>query len=285
MQATRVILPRPSQGVPTSNAEAARSGLVGPVKAFASEAGQLFAFSGRAIWELRGVWRNGSEVLRQVSILLVGSALVMWAGVFLFSMQCGMESNYILKSFGASSYAGAVTSVCHMKMMTALLLAWFFAAKVGAGLAAELGAMRINDELSAMEALGVNTMRNVVATRLAAVLIALPLIWFLALGVAYVGYVTFISSLGELSLGAFDVVHWQFQGVRDVMFATTLAMVQVVMVTLTALYYGYHARGGPIGVGQATAKAMTVNLIVPLIAQAVLGAIFWGPNYNAPIGG
>ena len=53
-----------------------------------------------------------------------------------------------------AGHAGTVTSVCQMKMMTALLLAWFFAAKVGAGLAAELGSMRINDELSAMDALG-----------------------------------------------------------------------------------------------------------------------------------
>lgn len=285
MQATRVVVPRPPTTRTGSTAEDFREGLIGPVRRFTTEAGALFSFSARAIWELRGVWRSTGEVLRQVGILIIGSAIVMWAGVFLFSMQCGMESNYILRSFGASSYAGAVTAVCHMKMMTALLLAWFFAAKVGAGLAAEIGSMRINDELSAMEALGVNPMRHVIATRLAAVLIALPLIWFIALGVAYVGYITFVSALGDLSLGAFNAVHWQFQSVRDVVFATVLAMAQVVIVTLTALYYGYTARGGPIGVGQATATAMTVNLIVPLLAQAVLGAIFWGPEYHAPIGG
>jgi phospholipid/cholesterol/gamma-HCH transport system permease protein len=284
MQATGSIIARPHTAQPASG-ERLRRGLAGPLARFFREAGAVLLFAGQAFWELRGVWRYGSEVLRQTGILIVGSALVMWGGVFIFSMQCGLETEYIFRSFGASSYAGTVTSVCHMKMMTALLLSWFFAAKVGAGLAAELGAMRINDELAGMEALGLNTMRYVVGTRLAAVILALPFIWFLSLAVAYGGYITFINSVGDLSIGAFSTVHWQFQSITDVVFATALAMVQVLIVTIIALYYGYNARGGPIGVGQATARAMTVNLIVPLLAQGLLGAIFWGAHYNAPIGG
>jgi len=282
MEASRAILIRPSVTAPS---ERLRTGLSSPVRAMFTEIGALLTFSLTAIWELRGVWRYSSEVLRQVGILLLGSTLVVFGGVFIFSMQCGLESEYIFRSFGASSYTGTVTSVCHMKMMTALLLAWFFAAKVGAGLAAELGAMRINDEISAMEALGMNTMRYVVSTRLAAVLLAMPFVWFLSLFVAFGGYLTFIQTTGGLSVGAFSTVHWQFQDLKDLIGATTLAMVQVVMVTLTAMYYGFNARGGPIGVGNATARAMTVNLIAPLLVQALLGALIWGAHYNAPVGG
>lgn len=284
MEASRAILvhtPPPT----TSPGRRLRDGLAGPVTAVFTEIGALLQFCGAAIWELRGVWRYSAEVLRQVGILIAGSAIVMWGGVFIFSMQCGLESEYIFRSFGASGYTGTVTSVCHMKMMTALLLAWFFAAKVGAGLAAEIGAMRINDELSAMEAIGMNTMRYVVGTRLAAVILAMPFIWFMGLFVAYGGYLAFIHSVGDLSTGAFSTVHWQFQDLHDLIGATTLAMVQVIMVTLTAMYYGFNARGGPIGVGNATARAMTVNLIAPLLAQSLLGALFWGAHYNAPIGG
>jgi phospholipid/cholesterol/gamma-HCH transport system permease protein len=257
----------------------------GQFQEFLREAGELFAFAGRALWELHGVWRYFSEVLRQAGILITSSAVVMWAGIFIFSNECGLETEYIFRSFGASSYAGTVTSVCQMKMMTALLLAWFFAAKVGAGLAAELGSMRINDELAAMDALGLNTMRYVVSSRLAAVMLVIPAVWFLGLGVAYGGYVFFINSVHDLSLGQFATVHWEFQSPRDLLFATILAMSQVLIITIVALYYGYTARGGPIGVGRATAKAMSVNLIVPLLVQALLGAVFWGPNYHAPIGG
>jgi len=283
MEASRSILIRPP-----AEASASRRlgrGLSAPVSSVFREIGGLLQFSGEAVWSLRGVWRYSSEVLRQVGILILGSALVVWGGVFIFSMQCGLESNYIFRSFGASGYTGTVTSICHMKMQTALLLAWFFAAKVGAGLAAEIGAMRVNDEISAMEALGINTMTYVVGTRLAAVLLAMPFIWFISLFVAYGGYMSFIQSVGDLSVGAFSTVHWQFQDTHDLVGATTLAMVQVVMVTLTAMFYGYNARGGPIGVGNGTARAMTVNLIAPLLAQALLGALFWGVAYNAPVGG
>lgn len=283
MEATRAVLIRPT-ATPSSTARLG-AGLARPVRGILQEIGAVLQFGIQAVWELRGVWRYFSEVLRQIGILITGSALVVWGGVFIFSMQCGLESEYIFRSFGASGYTGTVTSVCHMKMMTALLLAWFFAAKVGAGFAAELGAMRINDEISAMEALGMNTMRYVVSTRLAAVLLVMPFIWFLSMFVAYGGYLAFIHSVGDLSVGAFSTVHWQFQDLHDLTGATTLAMTQVVMVTLIALYYGFNARGGPIGVGNATARAMTVNLIAPLLAQALLGALFWGAHYNAPIGG
>lgn len=283
MQASSTVVIRPT-ATPSSAARLGE-GLARPVRGILQEIGAVLQFGLQAIWELRGVWRYFSEVLRQIGILITGSALVVWGGVFIFSMQCGLESEYIFRSFGASGYTGTVTSVCHMKMMTALLLAWFFAAKVGAGLAAELGAMRINDEISAMEALGMNTMRYVVSTRLAAVLLVMPFIWFLSLFVAYGGYLAFIHSVGDLSVGAFSTVHWQFQDLHDLTGATTLAMTQVLMVTVVALYYGFNARGGPIGVGNATARAMTVNLIAPLLAQALLGALFWGAHYNAPIGG
>jgi phospholipid/cholesterol/gamma-HCH transport system permease protein len=281
MEASRAIIVRPAPPAPRPLSR----GLTGPVLRVFEELGAMLAFAGQAFWELRGVWRYFSEVLRQIAILITGSAVVMWCGVFIFSMQCGLESEYIFRSFGASGYTGTVTSVCHMKMMTALLMSWFFAAKVGAGLAAELGAMRINDEISAMEALGINTVRYIVSTRLAAVLIVMPFLWFLSLGVAYGGYLAFISSVGDISSGAFSTVHWQFQDLHDVVGATTLAMTQVIIVTIVALYYGYNASGGPIGVGTGTAKAMTVNLIAPLLAQALLGAVFWGAHYNAPVGG
>jgi phospholipid/cholesterol/gamma-HCH transport system permease protein len=283
MEASRAIIVRP--GPAPSASSRLRDGLTAAPRGILQEIGAILQFSVQAVWELRGVWQFFSEVLRQIAILIAGSALVIWGGVFIFSMQCGLESEYIFRSFGASGYTGTVTSVCHMKMMTALLLAWFFAAKVGAGLAAELGAMRINDEISAMEALGMNTMRYVVSTRLAAVLLVMPFIWFMSLFVAYGGYLAFIHSVGDLSVGAFSTVHWQFQDLHDVVGATTLAMAQVLIVTLVALYYGFNAKGGPIGVGKATATAMTVNLIAPLLAQALLGALFWGAHYNAPVGG
>jgi phospholipid/cholesterol/gamma-HCH transport system permease protein len=138
MEASRAIIVRPTSA--PSAGSRLREGLSNAPRGVLQEIGAVLQFSVLAIWEMRGVWQYFSEVLRQIGILITGSALVIWGGVFIFSMQCGLESEYIFRSFGASGYTGTVTSVCHMKMMTALLLAWFFAAKVGAGLAAELGA-------------------------------------------------------------------------------------------------------------------------------------------------
>src|SRR5919108_4883871 len=105
MQASGSIIARPQTVQPPAGARL-RRGLTAPLERFLREAGAMLLFAGHAFWELRGVWRYFSEVLRQTGILIAGSALVMWGGVFIFSMECGLETEYIFRSFGASSYAG-----------------------------------------------------------------------------------------------------------------------------------------------------------------------------------
>jgi phospholipid/cholesterol/gamma-HCH transport system permease protein len=88
-----------------------------------------------------------------------------------------------------------------------------------------------------------------------------------------------------VSSGGYLLLFWQFQNPGDVLFSTIKGMTMATTVVLVGCYYGYNARGGPVGVGTATAKSMVVN-IVAVNAIGMLGSeIFWGTNPRAPIGG
>jgi phospholipid/cholesterol/gamma-HCH transport system permease protein len=94
-----------------------------------------------------------------------------------------------------------------------------------------------------------------------------------------------VQQLGYVSSGGFFVIFWEFQNPPDVLFSVIKAMAMATMIVLVGIYYGYHASGGPVGVGTATAKSMVLNLVGVHLIGMLGTQIFWGANPRAPIGG
>src|ERR1019366_1831852 len=157
---------------------------------------------------------------------------------------------------------------------------YMMAAKVGTGIVAEIGAMRINDEIDALEVMGIDSITFLCATRLLAAWIVLPFMYVSAIGVAYLAsYVAVVDQVGYL------LVFWQFQNPGDVLFSLTKGMFMATAVVLVGCYYGYKASGGPVGVGTATAKSMVLNIVLVNLIGMLGSQVFWGANPRAPIGG
>lgn len=261
-------------------------GLSGPVRSIVHEAGEIAAFTGRVLLELRGVTRYTSEILRQAGILILGSALVIWGMQFIVGMECAIESNYVLRGYGATTYSGVVTSWCAVREMAPYMFAYIVAAKIGCGLVAEIGSMRINDEIDALEATGLNPYRYLLATRLVAAWITFPLMYFVGLGVHFIAdYLTIVVQLGDTSRGAWETVHWAFTAPSDLVYSLVKIMLMGTSIVLIGMYYGFRASGGPVGVGTATARSMILNLVVIHIIGSVVTMVFWGLSPNAPVGG
>src|SRR6266481_4786641 len=104
----------------------------------------------REIFGLR-VFRFFGEALRQSGILIVGSTLVIWGLVFISGLECGVEGAYFNRSIGAPAYSGVFAAWCDLREIVPLAFGYIFAAKVGTGIVAELGSMRISDEIDAPE--------------------------------------------------------------------------------------------------------------------------------------
>jgi phospholipid/cholesterol/gamma-HCH transport system permease protein len=252
-------------------------------------AGVIGRFTGtvvRDVWTLR-VFRFFGEALRQAGILIIGSTLVIWGLVFITGLgTCGIEGAYFTESQGAPSYAGIFTAWCNLREAVPYAFGYMMSAKIGTGIVAELGAMRISEEIDALEVMGVDSMVFLCATRLLAAWIVLPFMYVSAIGVAYIAsYLAVVDQIGYTSAGGYLLIFWQFQNPTDFLFSVVKGMSMATAIVLVACYYGYNATGGPVGVGKATAKSMVLNLILVNLIGMLGTQVFWGTNPRAPIGG
>jgi len=250
--------------------------------------GTLVKFFGRVVGEVLGlrVLRFFGEALRQAGILILSSALVIWSLCFIIGLQCGIEGAYFNRSVGSPAYAGVFAAWCDLRELIPYAFAYMMAAKVGTGIVAELGSMRISDEIDALEVMGISSMTFLCATRLLAAWMVLPFVYIAGIGVGFLAsYIAVVQQIAEVSAGGFSLIFWMFQNPPDLLYSLIKAMSMATIIVLVGCYYGYNAGGGPVGVGTATAKSMVVNIVLVHLLGMLGTQVFWGANPRAPIGG
>jgi phospholipid/cholesterol/gamma-HCH transport system permease protein len=250
--------------------------------------GEIVKFTSRIVGEVfrLRVFRFFGEALRQAGILIISSTLVIWGLVFIIGLQCGIEGAYFNRSVGAPAYAGVFAAWCDLRELVPLCFGYMMAAKVGTGIVAELGSMRISDEIDALEVMGISGVTFLCATRLLAAWMVLPFVYLCSIGAGFLAsYIAVVDQIGDVSSGGFFLIFWQFQNPPDVLYSLIKAMAMATMIVLVGCYYGYNASGGPVGVGTATAKSMVLNIVGVHLIGMLGTQLFWGANPRAPIGG
>jgi phospholipid/cholesterol/gamma-HCH transport system permease protein len=250
--------------------------------------GEIAKFCVRVLGQVYGlrVFRFFGEALRQAGILVLSSTLVIWGLVFIIGLQCGIEGAYFNRSVGAPAYAGVFSAWCDLRELVPYAFGYMMAAKVGTGIVAELGSMRISDEIDALEVMGIDSMLFLCATRLLAAWMVLPFMYIAAVGAGFfASYLAVVQQIGEVSSGGFFLVFWMFQNPPDLLYSVLKGMFMATAIVLVGCYYGYTAGGGPVGVGTATAKSMVLNIVLVHLIGMLGTQLFWGANPRAPIGG
>jgi phospholipid/cholesterol/gamma-HCH transport system permease protein len=251
------------------------------------ELGELGQFSRRIAGNVIPTFQFFGEILRQAGNLLVGSMLILVAMELVIGGECGLFTAYLGRSFGASGAVGLFTLVCDVREMFPYMFGYILAAKVGCGLVAEIGSMRIADEIDAMEVMGIPSIRYVVCTRVIAASLVLPLVYIVAMAAGTLGsYLVVVVQVGDISSAAWVAGHF---GPAHTLSTDLYSLIKAMAIGLTIVvvgtYYGYNARGGPVGVGTATARSMVVNLVMIHFIGGTLSLLFWGTNARLPIGG
>ena len=246
--------------------------------------GEIAKFSGSIVRNLSDVRHYATEVFHQTGILILSSGLIIWVMQFVIGYQCGLEANYTLKQIGAPLYSGIFTAWCAIREMAPYMWGYIFAAKVGCGLVAELGSMRIADEIDAMEVMGVRSRSYLVGTRIIAAWLAMPFLYTVGLGIMYIAeYLTVVVQLGGVSSGGYSFIFWLYQNPLDFLYSMAKVMSMGTVIIFVGCYYGYNASGGPVGVGRNTAKSMMLNMVLIHVVGVLGTQLFWGLAPNAPI--
>jgi phospholipid/cholesterol/gamma-HCH transport system permease protein len=211
---------------------------------------------------------------------------VVFGLVFILGLECGIEGDYGAKAVGAVSASGAFTALCDLREVVPYAFGYMMAAKVATGYAAELGSMRISEEIDAVEVMGMDSVLFLASTRLLGVWLVLPFVYMAAVVVGvFASYLSVVVQLGQVSEGGYFQLFWQFQNPADLLDSAIKGMAMATFVVLVGTYYGYHASGGPVGVGRATAKSMLVNIVGIHAIGLISTQVFWGSNPRSPIGG
>ena len=141
------------------------------------------------------VFKFFGETLRQAGILIVSSTLVIWGLVFIIGLECGIEGAYFNRAAGVPAYSGVFAAWCDLREIVPLAFGYMMAAKVGTGIVAELGSMRISDEIDALEVMGINGVTFLCATRLLAAWLVLPFVYLCAIGAGF--FASYLASFSR----------------------------------------------------------------------------------------
>lgn len=249
-----------------------------------STGGEIARFSGTTVRTLPDVRHYFTEIFHQAGILILSSGLIIWFMQFVMGSVCGLEASYTLKQIGAPLYSGVFNTYCGTREMAPYMWGYIFAAKVGCGLVAEIGSMRIAEEIDAMEVMGIRSRSYLVGTRILATWIAMPLLYIVGLGLMYLSmYLVTVVQLGGVSSGGYLYTFWLYQNPVDLLGSLLKAVAMGTVVIFVGCFYGYTARGGPVGVGNNTAKSMMLSMVLIHVVGLLGTQLFWGLNPNAPI--
>jgi phospholipid/cholesterol/gamma-HCH transport system permease protein len=227
-------------------------------------------------------WR--SVILPQVSDVVVGAGSLIVGGGMLFVIaalafftgtQVGLQGVAALDQLGAQAYVGLISSFANVREITPLIAGIAIAAKIGAGYTAELGAMRISEEIDAAEVIGIRPIPYLVSTRLWAALIPTIPLYLLALFSAFFATRLIVTGFYTVSPGAYDTRLDLFLPPIDILYSVIKAVVFVIVVVLIHTYYGFYAKGGPAGVGVAVGRAIRASITAVVILNMVLSLAFW----------
>ena len=276
--------------VPKAITAALGNGLeeVGKQLSFYADIMKELLFNWRIKWKYRSVVFNlVSDITIGAGALIVGGGMVfvIFSMSFFTGTEVGLQGYSGLKQIGAEAFTGLIGSFANTREVTPLIAGVAFAAQVGAGFTAELGAMRISDEIDALEVMSVPSRPYLVATRVTAALIAIIPLYLISLFASFFATRLVSTQLFGLSPGVYDYYFHLYLPVKDVFFSLTKAMLFAVVVALIHCYYGYNASGGPAGVGVAVGRAIRLSIVAVVLLNLVLSLIFWGGGNTVSLTG
>ncbi|MBA9001322.1 MULTISPECIES: MlaE family ABC transporter permease [Thermomonospora] len=257
--------------------------------------GHQLSFYARAFaWVFRVLRRYRTEVARllaEVSLgtgglaVIGGSVAIVGFMTFFTGSQVGLQGYNSLNQIGTAAYTGFVSSYFNTRELAPLVSALALSATVGCGFTAQLGAMRISDEIDALEVMAVPTMPFLVTTRLLAGMIAVIPLYIVGLLASYLATRLIVTVFYEQSTGTYDHYFELFLPPYDILWSFGKVIVFAMLVMLIHCYYGFHASGGPAGVGVAVGRAVRTSIVVINLADLFLGMAIWGTTTTVRIAG
>ncbi|MFI6028354.1 MlaE family ABC transporter permease [Amycolatopsis magusensis] len=263
--------------------------------AFLEGFGAQLSFYARAIaWMPRTLRRYSRETLRLLTevsfgtgaLAVIGGTLGVMIGMTLFTgLIVGLQGYSALNQLGTAALTGFISAYFNTREVAPLSAGLALSATVGCGFTAQLGAMRISEEIDALEVMGVPSLPYLVTTRVLAGVTAVIPLYAVGLLSSYLASRQITIWFYGQSAGTYDHYFALFLPPEDVLWSFLKVIVFSVLVILSHCYYGYTARGGPAGVGIAVGRAVRTSIVLISVLDFFLSLAIWGTNTTVRISG
>jgi phospholipid/cholesterol/gamma-HCH transport system permease protein len=217
-------------------------------------------------------------------ILIGGSVVIVGLLALIGATITGQQGFATLQGVGIEALLGFLGSYLNVRIVAPLQATVALSATIGAGATAQLGAMRINEEIDALEVIGVRSVAYLASSRvLAGVVVVIPL-YCVAVLMAFLG-IRMVASFESLSSGVYDHYFRTFLNPAELVWSLLIVIMTGTVVMLIHTYYGYNATGGPAGVGEAVGRAVRASLIVAIFVIMLATFAIYGHGGNFHLSG
>ncbi len=260
-----------------------------------ADLGKQLIFHANALREIpKAVTRYRREVVRLLSevsfgsgaLAVVGGTIGVMVALSLFTGSVvGLQGYAALDQLGTSALTGFISAYFNTREIAPLVGSLALAATVGSGFTAQLGAMRINEEIDALEVMGVRSIPYLVTCRVIAGLVAVIPLYAIGLLTSYLGSRLVVVYVYGQSAGTYDHYFALFLPPVDVFLSFLKVIGFAIVIILIHCYYGYTASGGPAGVGRAVGRAVRLSIVAVNVLDFFLSLAIWGTTTTVRIAG
>ncbi|HEX6872123.1 MAG TPA: ABC transporter permease [Micromonosporaceae bacterium] len=257
--------------------------------------GAQLSFYRRAVAAIpRTLRRYRAEVIRLLAEISFGTGALAVVGgtvgvisflTFFTGTEVGLQGYQALNQIGSSAFTGFVSAYFNTREIAPLVAALALSATVGCGFTAQLGAMRISEEIDALEVMAVPPVPFLVTTRMIAGFIAVVPLYVIGLLSSYLATRTIATEYFGQSEGTYDYYFALFLPPEDVLWSFAKVLVFSIIVIGIHCYYGFSASGGPAGVGVAVGRSVRAAIVCVNIVDFFLSLAIWGATTTVRIAG
>jgi len=261
-------------------------GFITPLKRIGEQA-QFYGLTLRSIADLMVHYKG--ELVRQIAIMSLGTGALAviggTVGVICFmtlslGADVGVSGYNQFSTVGVEALVGFASSYFNVRFVGPVVTAIALAATLGAGATAQLGSMRISEEIDALEVMGIRSIAYLNGSRVVAGVIVVVPLYCLGLMAAFIATQVVTVMLYGQSSGVYNHYFTTFLNPSDIMWSIFQVVAMVVVIMLIHTYYGYNATGGPAGVGEAVGRAVRASLITTLFVVLFLSLAIYGQSGN-----
>ncbi len=214
-----------------------------------------------------------------------GTVGVMVALSYAVGAEVGMQSHASLDQIGAGNFTAFLSAYFNTREAAPLIAGVALAATIGCGFTAQLGAMRISEEVDALEVMAVPSIPYLVTTRMIAAVIAVVPLYAIGIFASYLATRMVTTWHYGQSSGTYDHYFLQYLAPVDVMWSFGKVLVFAAVIILVHCYHGFHASGGPAGVGVAVGRAIQTSIVALVVMDFFMSFAIWGSSTTVRITG